>query len=109
LELFGTGGTFVRLAAQGVRTVLVTATMGEEGEIVDPALDEQARKAMFPRLNKMKAFAAHKTQIAPDSFVFTLPAEQREQALGYEYFVLARRAITKHEGALEEDLLAGLA
>ena len=272
-EVFGTGGTFVRLAAQGVRTALVTATMGEEGEIVDPALDEQARKAMFPRLaevrrlelqaavealhiqelrllhfrdsgmagtasnnhpesfhralfdeavkrlvavirelkpqvvvtydpfgsyghpdhiqaqrvtnvafeaageprcfpelnmepwqaarlyytamprsfmvqameamkasgapgpwdnpamnsaimgtadelittrvdvrayidNKMKAFAAHKTQIAPDSFVFTLPAEQREQALGYEYFVLARRAITKHEGALEEDLLA---
>jgi N-acetyl-1-D-myo-inositol-2-amino-2-deoxy-alpha-D-glucopyranoside deacetylase len=272
-EVFGTGGTFARLAHQGVRTVLVTATMGEEGEIVDPTLDEHARKAMFPRLaevrhqelqaavdalhiqelrllhfrdsgmagtpsnkhpesfyratfdeavrrlvaviremkpqvmvtydafggyghpdhiqahritnaafeaageprcfpelgleswqpsrlyytamprsfivrameeakasgtpgswdnpamntaimgtpdeiittridvrayleNKMRAFAAHKTQIAPDSFVFTLPDEQREQALGYEYFVLARSAIAKHDGALGKDFLA---
>jgi N-acetyl-1-D-myo-inositol-2-amino-2-deoxy-alpha-D-glucopyranoside deacetylase len=275
-EVFGCGGTLARLAAEGARTVLVTATMGEEGEIVDPQLDEAAKQAMFPRLAevrrqelqaavdalhiqelrllnyrdsgmagtasnnfpnafyraifdeavgrlvaiirelrpqvlvtydafggyghpdhiqahrvtnaafdaagdarcfpalnleawqpeklyytamprsfivqamqeaqksgmpgpwdnpamntaimgtpdefmttridvrayidaKMKAFAAHKTQIAPDTFVFTLPPEQREQVLGYEYFVLARRAISRHEGPLEEDLLAGLA
>lgn len=271
-EVFGTGGTLALLAAKGVRTVLVTATMGEEGEIVDPNLDEQAKNELFPRLaeerrkelqasvealhiqelrllgfrdsgmagtpsnnhpnafykatfdgavkrlvalirelkpqvivtydafgtyghpdhiqaqrvtnaafeaageprcfpelnmeawqpsklyytamprsfmvkmmeeakqsdaagpwnnpamntaimgtpdeilttrvdvrdyieNKMKAFAAHKTQIAPDSFVFTIPAEVRDQVFGYEYFVLARRAISKHEGPLEQDLL----
>jgi N-acetyl-1-D-myo-inositol-2-amino-2-deoxy-alpha-D-glucopyranoside deacetylase len=49
-EVFGTGGTFARLANQGVHTVLVTATMGEEGEIVDPDLDEQAKIDLFPRL-----------------------------------------------------------
>lgn len=271
-EVFGTGGTFALLADHGVRTILVTSTMGEEGEIVDPKLDEQAKKELFPRLaeerrkelqasvdalhiqelrllgfrnsgmagtasnnhpeafyraifdeavkrlvviirelkpqilvtydafgsyghpdhiqaqrvtnaafeaageprcfpelglepwqpsklyytamprsfmvqmmeeakqsdadgpwnnpamntaimgtpdeilttrvdvrdyieSKMKAFAAHKTQIAPDSFVFTIPAEVRDQIFGYEYFVLARRAISKHDGPLEQDLL----
>ncbi len=271
-EVFGTGGTLALLAAQGVRTVLVTATMGEEGEIVDPNLDEQAKKELFPHLaderrkelraavdalhiqesrllhfrdsgmagtasnnhpdafyratfdeavkrlvaiirelkpqvivtydafgtyghpdhiqaqrvtnaafdaageprcfpelgldpwqpsklyytamprsfmvkmmeeakqageagpwnnpamntaimgtpdeflttrvdvrnyveDKMKAFAAHKTQIAPDSFVFTIPAEMRAQVFGYEYFVLARRAIPRHDGPLEQSLL----
>ncbi|GCE22339.1 N-acetyl-1-D-myo-inositol-2-amino-2-deoxy-alpha-D-glucopyranoside deacetylase [Dictyobacter kobayashii] len=274
-EVMGTGGTFVHYTAQGVRTVLVTATLGEEGEIVDPALDEQAKAAMFPRLaevrrqelqeavkalniqesrllgfrdsgmagtdsnnhpesfhqalfneavkrlvalirefkpqvlvtydafggyghpdhiqanritnaafdaagearcfpelglpawqparlyytamprsmmveamkelqksgvpgpwdnpamntaimgtpdelittridvrkyvdHKMKALAAHKTQISPDSFFFTVPEAQREQMLGYEYFVLVRSAQTPHNGALEQDLLAGL-
>jgi N-acetyl-1-D-myo-inositol-2-amino-2-deoxy-alpha-D-glucopyranoside deacetylase len=274
-EVFGTGGTFAKLADQGVRTVLVTATMGEEGEIVDPNLSEQAKKELFPHLaderrkelqasvealhiqesrllgfrdsgmagtpsnnhpnafyratfdeavkrlvvlirelkpqvlvtydafgtyghpdhiqtqrvtnaafeaagelrcfpklnmeawqpaklyytamprsfmvkmmeeakqagesgpwdnpamntaimgtpdeimttrvdvrnyieDKLKAFAAHKTQIAPDSFVFTIPAEAREQVFGYEYFVLARSAIAPHSGPLEQDLLEGL-
>ncbi len=274
-EVFGTGGTFARLAAHGYRTVLVTATLGEEGEIVDPALNEADKQAMFPRLaevrikelersvdalkisdlrllgfrdsgmagtasnehpesfhravfddavkrlvaiirevrpqviatydafggyghpdhiqahritlaafdaagdprcfpdlpgeawqatklyyiamprsfivqamkeaqasgmpgpwdnpamktalmgtadelittrfdvrdyieNKMQAFMAHKTQIAPSNFMFTLPGEQRIQALGYEYFVLARHALTAHSGELEQDLFAGL-
>ncbi|GCE07993.1 N-acetyl-1-D-myo-inositol-2-amino-2-deoxy-alpha-D-glucopyranoside deacetylase [Dictyobacter aurantiacus] len=274
-EVFGTGGTFARYAAQGIRTVLVTATLGEEGEIVDPALDEQAKEAMFPRLaevrrqelkaavealniqesrllgfrdsgmagtpsnnhpesfyravfdeavrrlvalirelkpqvlvtydafggyghpdhiqanrvtnaafdaagdarcfpdlslpawqpsrlyytamprsamieamkemqrsgapgpwnnpamntaimgtpdelitaridvceyidHKMKAFAAHKTQIAPDSFMFTIPEAQREQALGYEYFVLVRSALQPVAGELQQDLMADL-
>ncbi|HTI14565.1 MAG TPA: PIG-L family deacetylase, partial [Dictyobacter sp.] len=53
-EVTGTGGTFLSLAAQGVRTVLVTSTMGEEGEIVDPTLDEQARKDLFPRLAEVR-------------------------------------------------------
>lgn len=38
-EVFGTGGTFVRYASEGVATVLVCATRGEEGEIHDPDLD----------------------------------------------------------------------
>lgn len=46
-EGIGTGGLLVRYAAEGIRTVLVTATAGEEGEIHDPTLvEEEAR----PRL-----------------------------------------------------------
>lgn len=46
-ECIGTGGTFPRYAAEGVRTVLVTATLGDEGEIHDPDLDEAEAR---PRL-----------------------------------------------------------
>jgi N-acetyl-1-D-myo-inositol-2-amino-2-deoxy-alpha-D-glucopyranoside deacetylase len=52
-EVFS-GGIFPYLADRGVRTVLVTATLGEEGEIVDPAMDEQAKKEMFPRLGEVR-------------------------------------------------------
>jgi LmbE family N-acetylglucosaminyl deacetylase len=46
-EGIGTGGLLARYAAEGIRTVLVTATLGEEGEIHDPTLvEEEAR----PRL-----------------------------------------------------------
>jgi len=38
-EVFGTGGVFARAAAEGLRTVLVTATRGDVGEINDPDLD----------------------------------------------------------------------
>ncbi|MGI8824300.1 MAG: PIG-L family deacetylase [Chloroflexota bacterium] len=47
-EIFGTGGVFARAADEGMRTVLVVATGGEEGEIRDPARDtpdERARLA----------------------------------------------------------------
>jgi N-acetyl-1-D-myo-inositol-2-amino-2-deoxy-alpha-D-glucopyranoside deacetylase len=53
-EVFGTGGTLARLSAEGVRTVLVTSTLGENGEIVDPALDDAAKQAMFPRLGEVR-------------------------------------------------------
>lgn len=275
-EVFGTGGIFVRLADEGVRTVLVTATMGEEGEIVDPDLDQAAREEMFPRLaevrhqellasvaalhiqelrllhfrdsgmagrssndhpqsfhravfdeavkkvvalirelkpqvivtydafgsyghpdhiqaqrvtnaafdaaaeprcfpdlglpawqvsklyytalprsfmeqlmeegrrsgvagpwdnpemnaavmgtadelittrvdvrsylnQKLTAARAHKTQIAPDNFIFTMPEAQREQFFGYEYYVLARQAIVPHTGQREQDLFDDIA
>ncbi len=35
-ECMGTGGVLARYAHEGIRTVLVTATRGEEGEVVDP-------------------------------------------------------------------------
>ena len=38
-EAISTGGTLARYSAEGVRTVLVTATLGEEGEIVVPELN----------------------------------------------------------------------
>ncbi|HEY8600095.1 MAG TPA: PIG-L family deacetylase [Thermomicrobiales bacterium] len=46
-ECIGTGGALARYSAEGVRTVLITATLGDEGEIHDPELvEEEAR----PRL-----------------------------------------------------------
>jgi N-acetyl-1-D-myo-inositol-2-amino-2-deoxy-alpha-D-glucopyranoside deacetylase len=47
-EVFGTGGVFARAADEGLRTVLVCATGGEEGEIRDSArntAEERARLA----------------------------------------------------------------
>jgi mycothiol conjugate amidase Mca len=38
-ECMGTGGVLLRYAREGMRTVLVTATRGEEGEVVDPEMD----------------------------------------------------------------------
>lgn len=45
------GGVFARYAAEGIRTVLVTCTRGEEGEIVDPAMDVEAIR---PRLGEVR-------------------------------------------------------
>jgi len=44
-EAIGTGGVLARYSAEGVRTVLVTATLGEEGEIVVPELNTPEVKA----------------------------------------------------------------
>jgi mycothiol conjugate amidase Mca len=44
-EVIGTGGTFARYADEGVRTVLVTCTLGEEGEIVVPEMDTEEEHA----------------------------------------------------------------
>ncbi len=50
-EVISTGGTFLRYAEEGQRTVLVCATAGEEGEIHDPDLvEEEAR----PRLGEIR-------------------------------------------------------
>jgi len=38
-ECMSTGGVLVRYVRAGVRTVLVTATRGEEGEVVDPEMN----------------------------------------------------------------------
>ena len=51
-ECIGTGGALARYSAEGVRTVLVTATLGDEGEIHAPELvEEEAR----PRLSTIRA------------------------------------------------------
>lgn len=49
-EIFN-GGTFARYAEEGARTVLVTCTLGEEGEIVDPTMDADAIR---PRLGEVR-------------------------------------------------------
>jgi LmbE family N-acetylglucosaminyl deacetylase len=50
-ECLGTGGTLARYSAEGVNTVLVTATRGEEGEIHDPELTEEEAR---PRLGEIR-------------------------------------------------------
>lgn len=46
-----TGGTLARYSAEGVTTILVTCTGGEEGEIVDPDMDVAELK---PRLGDVR-------------------------------------------------------
>ena len=50
-ECIGTGGVLARYSAEGVRTVLVTATRGEEGEIVDP---EMQAEEVRPKLGDVR-------------------------------------------------------
>lgn len=50
-ECLGTGGTLARYSAEGITTVLVTATRGEEGEIHDPNLTEEEAR---PRLGEIR-------------------------------------------------------
>ncbi len=50
-ECFGTGGVLIKYASEGVHTVLVTATRGEEGEIHDPDLTEEEAR---PRLAEIR-------------------------------------------------------
>jgi LmbE family N-acetylglucosaminyl deacetylase len=59
-EVVFTGGTLLAYARRGVRTVLVTATGGEEGEIRDPDLDPEASRPHLReiRLEEMRRGAA---------------------------------------------------
>ena len=59
-EAIGTGGCFARYAAEGVRTVLVTCTLGEEGEIVLTEMNTEAHRARLGeiRLEELRAAAA---------------------------------------------------
>lgn len=57
-EAIGTGGTFARYKAEGVRTVLVTCTLGEEGEIVDSELDTPENRARLAEIRHQELLAA---------------------------------------------------
>jgi N-acetyl-1-D-myo-inositol-2-amino-2-deoxy-alpha-D-glucopyranoside deacetylase len=50
-EVFTTGGVIAKAAAEGIHTVLVTATRGEEGEIHAPDLDPEEA---HPRLGTIR-------------------------------------------------------
>ena len=50
-EVICMGGTFARYAAEGLRTALVCCTRGEEGRILDPALDPAEAR---PRLGAIR-------------------------------------------------------
>jgi LmbE family N-acetylglucosaminyl deacetylase len=80
-----------------------TDLMGTPDELLSTCVDVRAHIEQ-----KIQAFRAHRTQIAPDSFMFTLPPEQRELSLGYEYFTLARDYTNRRTGLYEQDVLAGI-
>jgi mycothiol conjugate amidase Mca len=50
-ECMSTGGVLARYAREGLRTVLVTATRGEEGEVLDPELHPEEVK---PKLGDVR-------------------------------------------------------
>lgn len=56
-EAIGTGGMLAKYSAEGVRTVLVTCTLGEEGEIVVPELDTPENHARLAeiRIEELRA------------------------------------------------------
>jgi mycothiol conjugate amidase Mca len=60
-ECISTGGALAHYSAEGLRTVLVTATNGEEGEIVDPTMDpdEVRPKLADVRLEELRCACAH--------------------------------------------------
>lgn len=53
-ELFGTGGTLARLSKEGVRTVLITSTYGEAGDIFDPTMTEEERTYTFAHMKEVR-------------------------------------------------------
>lgn len=53
-EIFGTGGVFARAHDEGMRTVLVCATGGEEGEIVLPERDTPEEHARLAEIREQE-------------------------------------------------------
>jgi mycothiol conjugate amidase Mca len=51
-EAIGTGGVLARYSAEGIRTVLVTCTLGEEGEIVVPEWDTPENHARLAEIRE---------------------------------------------------------
>ncbi|HTT87192.1 MAG TPA: PIG-L family deacetylase, partial [Acidimicrobiales bacterium] len=51
-------GTVARYHAEGVRTVLVCCTGGEEGDILNPALDSEEVRADLPAIRRRELAAA---------------------------------------------------
>ncbi len=59
-ECIGTGGILARYSADGVRTILVTCTLGEEGEIVVPEWDTPEHHARLAEIREQELLAAIK-------------------------------------------------
>lgn len=57
-ECIGTGGLLARAHAESVRTVLVTCTLGEEGEIVVPEWDTPENHAILADIRRKELDAA---------------------------------------------------
>ncbi len=50
-------GTVARYHSEGVHTVLVTCTGGEEGDILNPAMDKEGVRGQLARSTKRRASA----------------------------------------------------
>jgi mycothiol conjugate amidase Mca len=59
-EAIGTGGILARYSAEGAKTVLVTCTLGEEGEIVLPELDTEENHQRLAEIRREELLAAVK-------------------------------------------------
>jgi mycothiol conjugate amidase Mca len=84
-EVIGSGGTLARYSDEGLETVLVTATLGEEGEIVVPDMDtpeNHARLAQIRREELRKAVA--------------ILGIKRQEFLGYRDSGMAGRPSNEH-------------
>ncbi|HEX6290754.1 MAG TPA: N-acetyl-1-D-myo-inositol-2-amino-2-deoxy-alpha-D-glucopyranoside deacetylase [Herpetosiphonaceae bacterium] len=57
-EAIGTGGILARYSAEGHTTILVTCTLGEEGEIVLPDLDTEENRARLAEIRREELLAA---------------------------------------------------
>jgi LmbE family N-acetylglucosaminyl deacetylase len=57
-EVIGSGGTLLRYAEEGLSTVLVCSTGGEEGEIVDPSYDQAEAKPHLGEIRRVELLAA---------------------------------------------------
>ncbi len=57
-EVIGSGGVLAKYAAAGQRTVLVTCTLGEEGEIVVPEMDTPENHARLNEIRHAELLAA---------------------------------------------------
>ena len=84
-EVIGSGGTFARYGAAGVRTVLVTATLGEEGEIVDRELDSPENYARLAEIRRAELAAAT-----------AILGIQHQEFLGYRDSGMAGRPSNEH-------------
>lgn len=75
--------------------------MGTPDELVTTKLDV---RGFLPQIKE--ALRCHRSQIAADSFFFSIPDEMASQGLGYEYFVRAQSLVDAPTP--EDDLFAGL-
>lgn len=87
-ECISTGGILARYSAEGARTVLVTCTLGEEGEIVVPEMDTPENHARLAeiRIEELREAVAHlgitDLQILPyrDSGMMGTPSNENPES-----------------------------
>jgi N-acetyl-1-D-myo-inositol-2-amino-2-deoxy-alpha-D-glucopyranoside deacetylase len=112
-EVIGSGGTFARYAEEGIRTVLVTATLGEEGEIVVKEMDtpeNHARLANIRREELRRATAllgiAHQEFLGyRDSGMAGLPCNEHAECFNMADMAEATRRLVRLVRAYKPQVL----
>jgi LmbE family N-acetylglucosaminyl deacetylase len=101
-ETLTTGGTLARYSAAGVRTIVVTCTLGDLGE-VPPSL--RAREPNVAVLRDRELDAAIRTRAAVD-FLMRMPPALAATLWHDEYYSL--ESALEHDVNVADDLFAGL-